>query len=120
MVRRIAILIVLLIPIGARGQGVLLLSDGKQVPAVDTDVKLRVRGMILRGEVTQRFRNPSEACTEAVYADESVRALQGSIAGVAINSFAGALTSLHGVVSTSPIESASIPASFEAFVSAAS
>jgi Ca-activated chloride channel homolog len=37
-------------------------------PTVETDVKLRVRGLILRGEVTQRFRNPEPTCAEAVYA----------------------------------------------------
>jgi Ca-activated chloride channel homolog len=37
-------------------------------PTVETDVQLRVRGMILRGEVTQRFRNPEPTCAEAVYA----------------------------------------------------
>jgi Ca-activated chloride channel family protein len=37
-------------------------------PTVETDVKLRVRGLILRGEVTQRFRNPESTCAEAVYA----------------------------------------------------
>ncbi|MGZ8831048.1 MAG: marine proteobacterial sortase target protein [Thermoanaerobaculia bacterium] len=37
-------------------------------PAVQTDVDLRVRGMILRGEVTQRFRNPESECVEAIYA----------------------------------------------------
>ena len=36
-------------------------------PTVDTAVVLRVRGMILRGEVTQRFRNPEATCAEAVY-----------------------------------------------------
>ena len=68
MIRRLAVVALLLIPIGARGQGVLLLHAGAVVPALDTDVKLRVRGMILRGEVTQRFRNPAPACTEALYA----------------------------------------------------
>ena len=37
-------------------------------PTVETDVQLRVRGLILRGEVTQRFRNPEQTCAEAVYA----------------------------------------------------
>src|SRR6266852_5030072 len=37
-------------------------------PAVATDVKIQVRGLILRGEVTQRFRNPQATCAEAVYA----------------------------------------------------
>src|SRR5581483_2031031 len=68
MLRRLALLALLLIPIAAHAQGVLQLHDGKQVPAVDTDVKLTVRGMILRGAVTQHFRNPESTCTEAVYA----------------------------------------------------
>jgi Ca-activated chloride channel family protein len=71
MIRRLAVLIVLLIPIGAQAQGELLLQQGSsyiQAPALDTDVKLRVRGMILRGEVTQRFRNPAPVCTGALYA----------------------------------------------------
>ena len=45
-------------------------NPGLYVPAptVQTDVDLRVRGMILRGEVTQRFRNPESECVEAIYA----------------------------------------------------
>jgi|SRR5579872_564722 len=66
MLRRLALL-ALLIPIAAHAQGVLVLHDGVQVPAVDTDVKLIVRGVILRGAVTQHFRNPESTCTEAVY-----------------------------------------------------
>src|SRR4051812_39737396 len=37
-------------------------------PTVNTDVKLQVRGIVLRGEVTQTFRNPEWSCAEAVYA----------------------------------------------------
>ena len=37
-------------------------------PTVNTDVKLQVRGLILRGEVTQTFRNPESTCVEAIYA----------------------------------------------------
>src|SRR5262249_25607830 len=37
-------------------------------PTVATDVKLQVRGLILRAEVTQRFKNPAATCAEAVYA----------------------------------------------------
>ncbi|MGZ7031348.1 MAG: marine proteobacterial sortase target protein [Thermoanaerobaculia bacterium] len=37
-------------------------------PAVETDVRIEVRGLILRGEVTQTFRNPESTCAEAVYA----------------------------------------------------
>src|SRR4051812_18627346 len=37
-------------------------------PTVETDVKIEVRGLILRGEVTQTFRNPESTCAEAIYA----------------------------------------------------
>lgn len=37
-------------------------------PTVNTDVNIQVRGLILRGEVTQTFRNPGSTCSEAVYA----------------------------------------------------
>jgi len=37
-------------------------------PAVDTDVKLHIRGLIVRGQVTQTFRNPASTCAEAIYA----------------------------------------------------
>ena len=78
--RRIALLL-LFVPLVARSQvtldqvssGMMLLKSsqpGVYVPAptVATDVKLQIRGLILRGEVTQRFRNPASTCTEAVYA----------------------------------------------------
>ncbi len=53
--------------------GVLLLKtniEGVYVPAptVETNVALQVRGLVLRGEVTQRFRNDESTCAEAVYA----------------------------------------------------
>jgi Ca-activated chloride channel family protein len=80
MIRRFAVLI-LLIPIAAFAQttldevksGSLLLKTnqpGVYVPAptVETDVDLHVRGMVLRGEVTQRFFNSQSSCAEAVYA----------------------------------------------------
>ncbi len=35
---------------------------------VNTDVRLTVEGMILRGEVTQRFHNSAPMCVEAIYA----------------------------------------------------
>ncbi len=55
-------------------------------PTVETDVHLRVRGLILRGEVTQRFRNPESTCAEAVYAfplpeDAAVDRLRMTIGG---------------------------------------
>ncbi|HSP14674.1 MAG TPA: marine proteobacterial sortase target protein [Thermoanaerobaculia bacterium] len=44
-------------------------SPGVYVPAptVETNVALQVRGIVLRGEVRQRFRNPESTCAEAVY-----------------------------------------------------
>src|SRR5713226_5568811 len=87
MIRRLAILIVILIPIAALAQederqlvtmqqvksGMMLLKTNQPgvyvaAPTVETDVKLHVRGLILRGEVTQRFRNPESTCTGALYA----------------------------------------------------
>jgi Ca-activated chloride channel family protein len=81
MIRKLAVLIILLIPIAASAQvtldevksGTLLLKTNQPgvyvaAPTVETDVDLRVRGLILRGEVTQRFLNPQSSCVEAVYA----------------------------------------------------
>ncbi|HEY8183973.1 MAG TPA: marine proteobacterial sortase target protein [Thermoanaerobaculia bacterium] len=81
MIRKLALLITLLIPVAAGAQvtldevksGTLLLKTAQPgvfiaAPTVDTDVDLRVRGLILRGEVTQRFLNPESTCVEAVYA----------------------------------------------------
>jgi Ca-activated chloride channel family protein len=81
MIRKLAVLIILLIPIVASAQvtldevksGTLLLKTNQPgvyvaAPTVETDVDLRVRGLILRGEVTQRFLNPQSSCVEAVYA----------------------------------------------------
>src|SRR5437763_9800252 len=53
--------------------GTMMLKSSKPgvyvaAPTVATDVKLQVRGLILRAEVTQRFRNPESTCAEAVYA----------------------------------------------------
>ena len=73
MVRRLALL-ALVVPIAAFAQsGTLYLSSGQPgvyvaAPTVETTVNLRVRGLILRGEVTQRFRNPESTCAEAIYA----------------------------------------------------
>jgi len=73
MVRKLALL-ALLVPIAAIAQsGTLYLSSGQPgvyvaAPTVETTVNLRVRGLILRGEVTQRFRNPESTCAEAIYA----------------------------------------------------
>src|SRR5438270_1427390 len=81
MIRKLAVFISLLIPIAASAQmtleqvqsGTLLLKTNQPgvyvaAPTVATDVNLRVRGMILRGEVTQRFRNPESTCADALYA----------------------------------------------------
>ena len=81
MIRKLALLLTLLIPIAASAQvtlddvksGTLLLKTKQPgvyvaAPTVETDVDLHVRGMILRGEVTQRFLNPESICVEAVYA----------------------------------------------------
>jgi Ca-activated chloride channel homolog len=81
MIRKLALLITLLIPVAAGAQatldevksGTLLLKTAQPgvfvaAPTVETDVDLRVRGLILRGEVTQRFLNPESTCVEAVYA----------------------------------------------------
>src|ERR1700730_5301362 len=80
MIRKLAVLL-LLMPIAASAQVTLdavksgtLLLETKQpgvyvaAPTVETDVDLRVRGLVLRGEVTQRFLNPESSCVEAVYA----------------------------------------------------
>ena len=87
MTRRLAALILILIPVAALAQederqlvtmqqvqsGMMLLKTNQPgvyvvAPTVETNVKLHVRGLILRGEVTQRFRNPESTCAEAVYA----------------------------------------------------
>jgi Ca-activated chloride channel family protein len=36
-------------------------------PTVKTDIQLHVRGIVLRGDVTQTFTNPEPSCAEAVY-----------------------------------------------------
>jgi Ca-activated chloride channel family protein len=38
-----------------------------EAPALKTDVRLHVRGIVLRGEVTQTFENTTPQCAEAVY-----------------------------------------------------
>ncbi|HEX7192872.1 MAG TPA: marine proteobacterial sortase target protein [Thermoanaerobaculia bacterium] len=38
-----------------------------EAPALKTDVQLHVRGVVLRGEVTQTFENTTPQCAEAVY-----------------------------------------------------
>lgn len=87
MIRKLAALIFLLMSISASAQederrlvtmdlvktGMMLLKTNRpglyvEAPTVQTEVDLRVRGLILRGEVTQVFRNPETTCAEAVYA----------------------------------------------------
>src|SRR6266852_2559094 len=81
MIGKLALCITLLIPVAASAQvtldevksGTLLLKTKQPgvylaAPTVETDVDLHVRGMILRGEVTQRFLNPQSSCVEAIYA----------------------------------------------------
>jgi Ca-activated chloride channel family protein len=87
MIRKLTSLIFLLIPIAVFAQederqlvtlsqvrsGMMLLKTSQPglyiaAPTVETDVQLQVRGMILRGEVRQTFRNPESTCAEAVYA----------------------------------------------------
>src|SRR5438477_511578 len=55
MIRRLVVLVALVIPMATFGQGVLHVKDGSDIPALDTQVMLFVRGMILRGKVTQRY-----------------------------------------------------------------
>ncbi|HEY2092437.1 MAG TPA: VIT domain-containing protein [Thermoanaerobaculia bacterium] len=38
-----------------------------EAPALKTDARLHVRGIVLRGEVTQTFENTTPQCAEAVY-----------------------------------------------------
>jgi len=38
-----------------------------EAPALETDVRLTVRGVVLRGDVTQSFENTTPQCAEAVY-----------------------------------------------------
>lgn len=55
---------------GADPTGLLFLSaDGGRLPApvLDTDVRLRVTGMIVRARVTQRFANPHGEWMEGLY-----------------------------------------------------
>ena len=85
MIRKLAALIFLLMSISASAQederrlvtmdlvktGMMLLKTNRpglyvEAPTVNTAVDLRVRGLILRGEVTQVFRNPESTCAEAV------------------------------------------------------
>ena len=44
-----------------------LIVNAKPVPALETTAHLRIRGLVLRGEVTQKFHNDAATCVEAVY-----------------------------------------------------
>jgi len=57
---------------GAPGTGTLLLrmpsrEEMLRAPAVDTDVRIRVTGLVARTRVVQRFTNPSAEWVEGVY-----------------------------------------------------
>jgi Ca-activated chloride channel family protein len=80
--KRLLLLLALLPAAFARGQALVKMDDVKsaamlfktsqpgvyaQAPALKTDVRLHVRGIVLRGEVTQTFENTTPQCAEAVY-----------------------------------------------------
>ena len=57
-----------------------------QAPLLDTDVSIRVTGMIVRGEVSQLFRNGTGSCVEGIYVfplpeDAAVAELRMTIGG---------------------------------------
>ncbi|HEX3581382.1 MAG TPA: marine proteobacterial sortase target protein [Thermoanaerobaculia bacterium] len=80
--KRLLLLLALFPAALARGQALVKMEDVKsaallmktsqpgvyaEAPALKTDVRLHVRGIVLRGEVTQTFENTTPQCTEAVY-----------------------------------------------------
>lgn len=80
--KRLLLLLALLPAALARGQALVKMDDVKsaamllktsqpgvyaEAPALKTDVRLHVRGIVLRGEVTQTFENSTPQCAEAVY-----------------------------------------------------
>lgn len=80
--KRLLLLLALFPAALASGQGLVKMDDVKsaalllktsqagvyaEAPALRTDVRLHVRGIVLRGEVTQTFENPAPQCAEAVY-----------------------------------------------------
>jgi Ca-activated chloride channel homolog len=68
--KRIAIPFLLLVVAAAASAQELLVNTGetyKSSPALETTAHLRIRGLVLRGEVTQRFHNDAASCVEAVY-----------------------------------------------------
>jgi len=81
--RDLFLFIAFLIAAAANGQSLYKLDDVRsgmllvkttqpgvyaEAEPVNTDVKLNVEGMILRGEVTQHFHNAAPVCVEALYA----------------------------------------------------
>jgi Ca-activated chloride channel family protein len=69
--RRLMVILILFVSPALSAQTLLLKTGqpGGPVPAptVSTDVRLRVRGVILRAEVLQKFVNPAPTCVDAVY-----------------------------------------------------
>jgi Ca-activated chloride channel family protein len=68
--KRIAIPFLLLLVAAAASAQELLVKTGEtytSAPALETTAHLRIRGMVLRGEVTQKFHNDAASCVEAVY-----------------------------------------------------
>jgi Ca-activated chloride channel family protein len=62
-------LVLLLLPLSLSAQE-LLIKTGETLtptPALETTAHLRIRGLVLRGEVTQKFHNDGASCVEAVY-----------------------------------------------------
>src|SRR5436309_7529045 len=67
--KRILIPLILLIAAASQAQELLVKNGGavQSAPALETAAHLRIRGLILRGEVTQKFHNDASNCVEAVY-----------------------------------------------------
>lgn len=80
--KRLLLLLALLPTVLAHGQTLVKMDDVKsaamllktsqpgvyaEAPALKTDVRLHVRGIVMRGEVTQTFENSTPQCAEAVY-----------------------------------------------------
>src|SRR5438477_3427510 len=63
--KRILIPLILLLAVTVSAQE--LLVNNKPIPALETTAHLRIRGLLLRGEVTQKFHNDAASCIEAVY-----------------------------------------------------
>lgn len=80
--KRLLLLLALFPAALVRGQALVKMEDVKspamllktsrpgiyaEAPALKTDVRLHVRGIVLRGEVTQSFENTAPQCADAVY-----------------------------------------------------